>query len=296
MKLSRTLQIFVLALALSVPAMAQGTATAGTADRITAGIKSITDGATAKDRGAAIIEELRKLDVKISLEPFMVERQNREKQTVQIRGWNIIAEVPNPSAKRTIMLGAHYDKVQVGKGAVDNASGSIAVIELLRAFKANPLKNTTLKVAFWDWEEIGLVGSREFVKANDGKLPTVYVNFDVYGFGDTIFLGAKNLDADFVKATKTAAEKGGFKIKADTEYPGSDHIAFWEKTEGYSFSLMNAADVELLMPAYKGVKGAVAPDVLKSIHNPGDLPEKINAAEVAKSLPIIEQAIRSLDK
>src|SRR4030095_11892079 len=63
-----------------------------------------------------------------------------------------------------IVLGAHYDKVSDGCGALDNWTGVVALSHLYRTLKDVPLKKTLVIVAFGK-EERGLVGSRAMTNA-----------------------------------------------------------------------------------------------------------------------------------
>ncbi len=63
-----------------------------------------------------------------------------------------------------IVIGAHYDFVERGKGVVDNWTGASLLPSLYESLKALPRKHTLVFVAFTD-EELGLVGSRFYVKA-----------------------------------------------------------------------------------------------------------------------------------
>jgi Zn-dependent M28 family amino/carboxypeptidase len=63
------------------------------------------------------------------------------------------------------MLGAHLDSWQAGTGATDNGTGSAVVLEAVRILTALNLKmDRTVRIALWDAEEEGLIGSREYVK------------------------------------------------------------------------------------------------------------------------------------
>ncbi|MBD2464342.1 M28 family peptidase [Oscillatoria sp. FACHB-1407] len=79
-------------------------------------------------------------------------------------GINIYAERPgtDPSAG-TILLGAHYDSVEQSAGVDDNATGVAAVLEAARLLgdRSTP---RTLKLALFDLEEVGLLGSFAFAK------------------------------------------------------------------------------------------------------------------------------------
>jgi carboxypeptidase Q len=81
-------------------------------------------------------------------------------------GANVIASLPGGSTKdEIVMLGAHLDSWQAGTGATDNAAGCAVVLEAARILAALQLKmDRTVRVALWDAEEDGMIGSREYVK------------------------------------------------------------------------------------------------------------------------------------
>jgi Iap family predicted aminopeptidase len=68
------------------------------------------------------------------------------------------------SSNELIVVGAHYDKVTDGCGAIDNWTGIVTVAHLYRSLKNAALKKTILFVAFGQ-EEKGLVGSHAMVAA-----------------------------------------------------------------------------------------------------------------------------------
>jgi carboxypeptidase Q len=81
-------------------------------------------------------------------------------------GVNVIASLPGGARKdEIVMLGAHLDSWQAATGATDNAAGCAVALEAVRILAALNLKmERTVRVALWDAEEEGLVGSREYVK------------------------------------------------------------------------------------------------------------------------------------
>jgi carboxypeptidase Q len=106
-------------------------------------------------------------------------------------GVNVIADLPGGARKdEIVMLGGHLDSWQAGTGATDNAAGCAVVMEAVRILKALDLKmDRTVRVALWDAEEEGLIGSREYVKAHFADRDTMqlkpehaklsgYFNFD----------------------------------------------------------------------------------------------------------------------
>ncbi len=90
-----------------------------------------------------------------------------------------------------IVVTGHYDHVGVGRpldgdsifnGADDNASGSVALIELARHFVKSPPRHSVIFAAV-DAEERGMVGSRAFVNAPMVPLDQILlnVNMDMIG-------------------------------------------------------------------------------------------------------------------
>jgi Zn-dependent M28 family amino/carboxypeptidase len=60
-----------------------------------------------------------------------------------------------------ILIGAHYDAVPGTPGADDNATGVAALLELARAFAAQPL-NYPVRIVAFDMEEYGMLGSSQY--------------------------------------------------------------------------------------------------------------------------------------
>lgn len=133
----------------------------------------------------------------IPVEVTVDARVSRERRT----GYNVVGYLPptvaEPLEKPYVALGAHYDHLGRGEsgslagaaaagdvhnGADDNASGVAAVLAAGSAL-AGRERARGVVLAFWSGEEIGLLGSQEFV--NDGPVPTdeiaAYVNFDMVG-------------------------------------------------------------------------------------------------------------------
>jgi hypothetical protein len=97
-------------------------------------------------------------------------------------GTNLIGTLRGSSSEQVI-ASAHYDHIERCAGADDNASGVAAALELSRLLVKSP-RSRTLRVAFWDEEERGLLGSRAFAqRARQRNEPIVFaVSFDAIGF------------------------------------------------------------------------------------------------------------------
>ncbi len=99
--------------------------------------------------------------------------------------WNIIGELSGDQyPDEIVLLGSHYDGHDISQGAVDPASGVAAVLEAARVLSkhATPLPRT-LRFVAWGVEEIGLLGSRAYVKAHADELKNIrfYLNMDAAG-------------------------------------------------------------------------------------------------------------------
>jgi Zn-dependent M28 family amino/carboxypeptidase len=137
---------------------------------------------------------------------------------------NVIAE--RGEGERVVMAGAHLDSVPAGPGINDNASGVAALLAVARAWGARPTGR--LRLAFWGAEELGLVGSRHYVRAlapAQRRRIVAYVNLDMVGSPNP--LPAVYADADpslarLLRSSRPGPEEG---VSVGS---GSDHASFEE--------------------------------------------------------------------
>lgn len=98
---------------------------------------------------------------------------------------NIIGMIEGENPDDIIIVGAHYDhwgKYQgtIWNGSDDNASGTVAVLEIAKACLATGVKpKKTILFAAWDAEEKGMYGSNYYLKHQTHKNIKAYVNFDM---------------------------------------------------------------------------------------------------------------------
>jgi Iap family predicted aminopeptidase len=96
---------------------------------------------------------------------------------------NLVVMRPGKTSEK-IIIGAHYDKVPDGCGAIDNWTGIVILANLYRSIKSLGTNKTYVFVAFGK-EEVGLVGSRAMAKSIQKEDLASYcamVNFDSFGF------------------------------------------------------------------------------------------------------------------
>ncbi|HEY3696262.1 M20/M25/M40 family metallo-hydrolase [Phenylobacterium sp.] len=98
---------------------------------------------------------------------------------------NLVGVLPGRDrALPAVALMAHYDSVPSSPGAADDAAGVAAVLEAVRALKAQGLLRRDVVVALTDGEEANLLGARAFFAENPlaGRLGFV-VNLEARGGG-----------------------------------------------------------------------------------------------------------------
>ncbi len=133
-----------------------------------------------------IYNQLQAFDLEPVMLPFEAEgkKDKKNKRPKIIKGRNIIVEIPGKS-KEVVMFGAHYDSVETGPGINDNATGVAILLQLANiSGKADIQPEKTIRIAFWDGEEAGVLGSAYYVKhlpePEKGKIAD-YVNVDMAG-------------------------------------------------------------------------------------------------------------------
>ena len=126
---------------------------------------------------------------------------------------NIIATVNGSEyPEEIISFGAHYDSVEFSTGVYDNGAGSVINMEILRYFLAHQPKRT-LKFMWYGSEEIGLEGSKAYVRMHEAELKNhIYmINVDVAG-----------------------SVLGGDVARVVAQQAASDHADYFMKTKGYA--------------------------------------------------------------
>ncbi len=98
---------------------------------------------------------------------------------------NVLADiVGGERADEIVMAGGHLDSWDISQGATDNGLGSAIVLEMARGLAAVRKKpKRTLRFALCAAEEVGLCGSRAYVKDHPEELDRIcgLLNFDMTG-------------------------------------------------------------------------------------------------------------------
>jgi carboxypeptidase Q len=140
-----------------------------------------------------------------------------------------------------VIIGAHMDGVPYATGATDNATGTAAMMEAVRAIQALKLRpRRTIRIALWGGEEQGLLGSRAYVARHywdaatkspkpDHANVVAYFNLDngtgrirgIWGQGNTAALPVFEQWGAPLKAL-------GWRMASPRRVGATDHAAFDE--------------------------------------------------------------------
>ncbi len=92
-----------------------------------------------------------------------------------VQAFNVVGEVlGSEKSDEVVILGAHLDSWDLGTGATDNGTGSVAAMEALRALLATGAKpKRTIRVVLFSGEEQGLLGSKAYAEAHKSELAKV---------------------------------------------------------------------------------------------------------------------------
>ena len=112
---------------------------------------------------------------------------------------NVLARLPGRTpGGQAVVLMAHYDGVAGGPAAGDDAAGTAAVLETVRALRAGPPLAHDVMVVITDGEEAGLLGAAAFVREHPwAKDVGVTLNLEARGTTGRSYMfetGRGNLD------------------------------------------------------------------------------------------------------
>ncbi|RFD25943.1 amidohydrolase [Mycobacterium uberis] len=175
-------------------------------------------------------------------EPITV-KLNASTQNIKAR--NVIAQTKTGSTTDVVMVGAHLDSVPEGPGINDDGSGVAAVLETAVQLGSSPQVHNAVRFGFWGAEELGLIGSRNYVASLDVnalKGIALYLNFDMLASpnpGYFVYDGDQSLPLDVrgrpvvpegsagIKRTLVSYLKSVGKAVQDTSFDGrSDYDGF----------------------------------------------------------------------
>jgi Peptidase family M28/PA domain len=183
----------------------------------TLGAPGVRIPAVAVDAGAGAALARADGDVRVRVDAVSERRTARD----------VLAELPGTSGDRVVMAGAHIDSVPAGPGINDDGSGTATLLALATRLGQGPRPRDTLRLGFWTAEELGLYGSRAYVRAlsaAERRRIRSYVNLDMVGSPNAVLetYGSGATEA----ALRRALDARGPTPNASSIGGASDHAAF----------------------------------------------------------------------
>lgn len=113
----------------------------------------------------------------------------------EARSANVIGEVPGEGAgEEIVLLGAHLDSWDLGRGAIDDGAGVAIVLEAARRIATAAVRpRRTVRVVLFANEENGLAGARAYAAAHEGELARHVLALEA-DFGDGRAWGLRTPD------------------------------------------------------------------------------------------------------
>lgn len=241
---------------------------------------------------AYLVGELRRIGVapmgSSYEQPFAMPRRNRPDS---VKGVNVVAQVRGTRfPDRAIVVSAHYDHVATRNGSVyngadDNASGTSALLQMAAHFQRNRPQHTII-FAFFDAEEMGLLGARAFVANPPIPLASIAanVNMDMVARGDngTLWAVGTNPHPVMKPIVEALVPAPGVTVKMGFDTgTGRDN---WT-----SLSDQGAFHAQGIPFVYFGVEDHA------DYHQPSDDPEKVNAGWYYNAARTIAAFVTRLD-
>lgn len=262
-----------------------------------------------------LLDIVRELEGKSAYERFNVLLKHLDQSGIPYdihyypSGSNIVVGDTN---KQFVGIGAHFDTVNGSPGANDNASSCAVVLALVKRYYANPLRNLHCVFYFFDEEETGMQGSKNYIEDNGIRQMKAYINLEMVGMGDRLALWSLNGDSRG-KALETlervAAAKGipcGRYDKIVGRY--ADHVPFRRAflEDAFSMTLVSQEDLDVAYHYYKAQEFEVDKEVLEEIfaqapifrhyHKPTDLAVHLNEDSLKMAEDVVYETLCRLSE
>ncbi len=196
-------------------------------------------------------------------------------------------------ANETIVVGAHYDhlgyggygsraqkrKGEIHNGADDNATGTAAVLEIMRRMTEGPTPHRRIVFICFSGEERGLLGSKHYVGNPIVPLEhtVAMLNYDMIGTlrNNRVEVNGVGTATEFRPIVEAANESSSLDITiVEHPFAGSDHLPFFQQQIPVMFCFTG---------------------VTSRYHTPDDDFETINVDGVVAVIDYTEHLLRGID-
>jgi len=244
-----------------------------------AGADEIEPGVKLPNRGTPATRMIARRYLEASLRTMGLVPMNQ----IYATGANVYAKLDSTTGvSEHVVLGAHFDTVVRSPGANDNATGVAVVLAVGKALAQLPCRTRPLLLVFFDEEESGLVGAKQFARKlmMDGTAVHSVHTADQLGWdrdGDRL-IELERPDPGLRPLYEAAQRALGLSFPiVSTTTGGSDHAAF--------------------RPAFRAVgitEGYASGDTTPQRHTPGDTPATIDGAYLGSATRLVARTLADL--
>lgn len=190
---------------------------------------------------------------------------------------NVVCVLPGKSS-RQILVGAHFDKVSMGDGAVDNWTGAALLSSLYQAVLPLERRHTFVFASFGD-EELGLLGSQAYVKNLDTSEIAAMVNIDSLGLSSTKVWVSRS-DTRFVGWAANVANA----LKVPLDGVNADQVG---RSDSFPFHDKKVPTIDF---------HSLTPETMRILHSPWDVLKAVNRDVYYDSYRLIAAFLALLDQ
>jgi hypothetical protein len=212
-------------------------------------------------------------------------------------GANVVITVGEGA--KDIVLTAHFDAVplrdgSMSQGVVDNAGSVVALMDAALAIKEQVDQAPgayRYVFVFTDQEELGLIGARKWLEAQDKSRIHAVINMDVNAYGETLMYGENvgEASAFVLAAMRTQCAERAFDCVAFPSYPPSDDRVF--SAAGLpviSIGSQDAVGTHQMWLAFNGgetngLAEGFVPPVFQRIHSADDRMEWVDGDDILRT-------------
>lgn len=145
---------------------------------------------------------------------------------------NVVADLEG-ATREVAMAGAHIDSVTRGPGINDNGSGVATLLAAGEELAASKRPHErSVRLAFWGAEELGLIGSRRYVRGLspvERRRIAGYLNLDMVASGNGgrfVYSGGDRRSAGLARTARRELTRRGVRSQRRGLAGGSDHASF----------------------------------------------------------------------
>lgn len=258
--------------------------------------------ATNEARFDAVTAMLAERNIAFEVEPFTIEPRKGEPRT---SGRNVVVTIAGSVPE--VVVGAHYDASRLSDGtlsggAVDNAASVVILVRLAETLsRARP--KTQIRVVFFDMEELGLLGSAQFVQVHRERPMRAMVNLDVNASGDALIFGPRAGANDGALGALRAACMGIAATCVEfPRMPPSDDVSFQQggipAVAIATVPAVQAHQLWLLMNGGKesGLQTGFIPQILRTIHTAADTSSRVDREAMVQAYRVALTLITAMDR